>query len=149
MTPMRIALTMIAGSLFLLGARCHAEPAAAIEPALGRLFLTPEWRSALERQRQLNIQQTRSLAGDTVRLDGVVVRSSGKSTVWVNQRPQTESTRDSGVTAATSRRQPGRAAVSTGAEPPVDLKVGVTLNQATGEKSGGLTSGEIRIRPAR
>ena len=149
MTPMRIALTMIAGSLFLLGARCHAEPAATTEPALGRLFLTPEWRSALERQRQLNIQQTRNLAGDTVRLDGVVVRSSGKSTVWINNWPQMESTRDSGVTAATSRRQPGHAAISTGTEPPVDLKVGVTLNQATGEKSGGLTSGEIRIRPAR
>lgn len=146
---MRIALIMIAGSLFLQGASCHAEPAAATEPALGRLFLTPEWRGALERQRQLNIQQTRSLAGDTVRLDGIVVRSSGKSTVWVNNRPQTESSRDSGVTAATSRRQPGRAAVSTGAEPPVDLKVGVTLNQATGEKSGGLASGEIRVRPAR
>jgi len=149
MTPMRIALTVIVGSLLLQGAGSHAETAATAEPALGRLFLTPEWRGALERQRQLNIQQTRSLEGDTVRLDGVVVRSSGRSTVWVNNRPQTEGTRDSGVTAATSRRQPGRAAVSTGAEPPVDLKVGVTLNQATGEKSGGLAGGEIRVRPAR
>jgi hypothetical protein len=149
MTPIRIALALIAGSLLLQGNVCRAEPSAGTEPALGRLFLTPEWRGALERQRQLNIQQTRSIEGDTVRLDGVVVRSSGKSTVWINNRPQIESARDSGVTAATSRRQPGRATVSTGAEPPVDLKVGATLNQATGEKSGGLTSGEIRVRPAR
>lgn len=149
MTPIRIALALVAGSLLLQGSVCRAEPSAGTDPVLGRLFLAPEWRGALERQRQLNIQQTRSLAGDTVRLDGVVVRSSGKSTVWINNRPQIESARDSGVTAVTSRRQPGHATVSTGAEPPVDLKVGATLNQATGEKSGGLTSGEIRVRPAR
>lgn len=149
MTPIRIALALLAGSLLLQADFTRAEPAEPAGTKLGRLFLAPEWRGALERQRQLNIQQTRSLAGDTVRLDGIVVRSSGKSTVWINNRPQIESARDSGVTAATSRRQPDRATVSTGAEPPVDLKVGTTLNQATGEKSGGLTSGEIRVRPAR
>lgn len=144
MTPNRIAQALVIGSLLLQGNPCRAETAA---PALGRMFLTPEWRDALERQRQLNIQQARSLEGDTLRLDGVVVRSSGKSTVWINNRPQTESARDSGVTAATSRRKPERVTVSTGAEPPVDLKVGVTLNQATREKSGGLADGEIRVRP--
>lgn len=144
----RIALALLAGSLLLHEGVSRAESAATAESALGRLFLTPEWRSALERQRQLNIQQTPSLESDTLRLDGVVVRSSGKSTVWINNRPQTESARDSGVTAAISRRQPDRVAVSTGAEPPVDLKVGVTLDQATGEKSGGLANGEIRVRPA-
>ncbi|MEW6512830.1 MAG: hypothetical protein AB1443_02390 [Pseudomonadota bacterium] len=149
MTPFRIVASLLAGGLFLQGGLCLAEPVAQAEPQLGRLFLTPEWRSALERQRQHNIQQTRTLEGDTVRLDGVVARSSGKSTVWINHQPQTESARDSGVIASTSRRQPGRATVFTGAEPPVDLQVGVTLNQATGEKSGGLASGEIRVRPAR
>lgn len=149
MTPTRIALVLVSGSLLLQGNIARAETTEPAGTTLGRLFLTPEWRGALERQRQLNIQQTRSLAGDTVRLDGVVVRSSGKSTVWINNRPQIESARDSGVTAATSRRQPGRATVSTGAEPPVDLKVGVTLNQATRETSGGLAGGEIRVRPAR
>jgi hypothetical protein len=149
MTPIRIAFALLAGSLLLQADFTRAEPAEPAATRLGRLFLTPEWRSGLERQRQLNIQQSRGLEGDTVRLDGVVVRSSGKSTVWINNRPQTESARDSGVTAATSRRHPGRASVSTSAEPPVDLKVGVTLNQATGEKSGGLASGEIRVRPAR
>lgn len=148
MTPLRTAFILLAGGLLLQGSIAYGEPAVPTEPQLGRLFLTPEWRSALERQRQHNIQQTRTLEGDTVRLDGVVARSSGKSTVWINNQPQTESARDSGVTAATSRHQPGRAKVSTGAAAPVDLKVGVTLNQATGEKSGGLAGGEIRVRPA-
>lgn len=150
MTSHRIAFALLTGVLVLqspLGRAENTDPASA---TLGRLFLTPEFRTALERQRQMNIQQSRTLEGETLRLDGVVVRSSGKSTVWINSQPQTESTRDSGVTAATSRRQPGRAVVSAGAEPPVDLKVGATFNQATGEKSGGLTSGEIRVkRPAK
>ncbi len=149
MKPACIVLTLIAGSLFLQGTRCLAQPGATVEPVLGRLFLTPEWRGALERQRQLNTQQTRKLEGDTLRLDGIVTRSSGKSTVWINSKPQTESTRDSGVTVAVSPRQPGRAAVSSGTEPPANLKVGVTLDQATGETSGGLANGEIRVRPAR
>lgn len=144
----RILLILLTGILIVPCSPCLAEPADSTGTGLGRLFLTPEWRTALERQRQLNLQQARSLEGDTVRLDGVVVRSSGKSTVWINNRPQNEGTRDSGVTAVTSRRQPGRATVATGAESPVDLKVGVTLNQATQEKSGGLASGEIRVRPA-
>jgi hypothetical protein len=146
MSAARLILVLITGScaLQVLPARA-AEPAPALPP-LGRLFMPPEWRANLERQRQLNIQETRSLEGESVRLDGVVVRSSGKSTVWVNNRPQTENAQDSGVLAATSRREPGRATLSAGAEPPADLKVGVTLNRATRETAGGLAAGEIRIQ---
>ena len=99
MTP-RIALALLTVSLLMqspVGRAENADPAGA---PLGRLFLTPEFRTALERQRQLNIQQSRTLEGETLRLDGVVVRSSGKSTVWINSQPQTESTRDSGVAAS-------------------------------------------------
>lgn len=149
MSPTHITIALLAGSLFLTDNSARAEPAAPAEPQLGRLFLTPEWRTALERQRQHNIQQTRTLEGETVRLDGVVLRSSGKSTVWINNQPQTENSRDAGVVAAPSQRQPGRVAVSAGGTAPIDLKVGTTLNQATGEKSGGLAGGEIRVRPAR
>lgn len=128
--------------------------AAAAEPLpdLGRLFMTPEWRANLERQRQYNIQETRSLEGGSMRLDGVVVRSSGKSTVWVNNRPQTESAVNTGVLAAPARQQPGRATLSPGApgaETPVELKVGESINRATRETDSGLADGEIRVhRPA-
>lgn len=142
MTAIRLAFFLTAGCLLAAGVTAAAEPA----PPLGRLFLTPEWRAALERQRQLNIQESRNLEGDAVRLDGVVVRSSGKSTVWINNRPQTENARDAGVLATPSRQRPDRASVATGMEPPADLKVGATLNQATRETSGGLTGGEIRVR---
>jgi hypothetical protein len=103
-------------------------------------------RVHLERQRQLDIRETRSLEGGTMRLDGVVVRSSGKSTVWVNSQPQHERESATGVTAATSTQQPGRARLTTGDEAPADLKVGVTLNRATRETESGLAGGEIRIK---
>lgn len=127
----------------------RAEPVVGTQPTLGRLFLSPEWRDTLERQRQLNTQQARGPAAESVRLDGVVVRSSGKSTVWVNHQPRTENARDFGIVAVPSRRHPGRATVATEAQAPVDLAVGVTLNPATGEKHGGLADGEIRVSPAR
>lgn len=149
MTPLRIVIPLFACGLILHANLSRAEPPAPVAPQLGRLFLTPEWRTALERQRQINLQQTRNLEGDSVRLDGVVVRSSGKSTVWINNRPQTENSRDAGVAAMPSGRQPGRVAVSAGGTAPIDLQVGTTLNQATGVKSGGLAGGEIRVRPAR
>jgi hypothetical protein len=146
MIAARLALVLIAGGFVLQAMPLRAaEP----QPPLGRLFMTPAWRVTLDRQRQFNVQETRSLEGGTIRLDGVVVRSSGKSTVWVNNRPQTENASDTGVTAATSHQQPGRATLSTGTESPADLKVGVTINRATRETADGLGSGEIRVnRPA-
>lgn len=122
----------------------RANPPA--EP-LGRLFFTPEARATLERQRQSDVRAARSFEGGSMRLDGVVLRSSGKSTVWVNSQPQTEDTRDTGVAVATSPRQPGRATLATGSEPPAELKVGVGINRATRETESGLAEGAIRVNP--
>lgn len=130
---------------FLSLALLSAAAAAQQPVPLGRLFMTPELRANLDRQRQLDIKETRNLEGGTMRLDGVVTRSSGKSTVWINNRPQSEKEQDTGVAAAVTPRQPGRATLTAGAEPPADLKVGVTINRATRETEGGLAGGEIRI----
>ncbi len=139
----RLASSLLAAGLCTCLAAVAAEP-----PALGRLFMTPEWRAALERQRQSNVRTTRSIEGDSVRLDGVVVRSSGKSTVWINNRPQAEQADGSGVNVTTSRRHPDRATVATGLAAPAELQVGATLNPVTQETGGGLTAGEIRVRRA-
>ncbi|MCX8085388.1 MAG: hypothetical protein N3C63_00665 [Rhodocyclaceae bacterium] len=114
-------------------------------PPLGRLFTTPDMRAKLERQRQHNLQEARREEGGSVRLDGVVVRSSGKATVWLNGQPQTEAELDSGIQVKPHRRQPGAASVAIGGDPAVDLKVGATLDRASREASGGLSAGEIRI----
>ncbi|MDP2195318.1 MAG: hypothetical protein Q8J72_04945 [Rhodocyclaceae bacterium] len=145
MNSARLILACAASGLVAQAALAADPPL----PPLGRLFMTPEWRANLERQRQLNIQETRSLEGGAMRLDGVVLRSTGKSTVWVNNRPQTETSRDTGVAVAPAPGKPGRATLITGEETPAQLAVGETINRATRETAGGLAGGEIRVhRPA-
>lgn len=147
---------MIAGhrlpaSLLMLACALPLAPvaqAAAPSPELGRLFMTPETRAMLERQRQLNIKEVRSIDGGSMRLDGVVLRSTGKSTVWINNQPQPENASDTGVTAALVRQRPDGATLTTGADTPAELKVGETINRATRETSGGLAAGEIRVHRA-
>lgn len=69
-------------------------------------------------------------------LDGVVYRSSGKSTVWINQHAQNENdARRTGVTATLSPRDPGRALIAPGEDVPARLKVGEAVNRATGERN--------------
>ncbi|MDP2811424.1 MAG: hypothetical protein Q8O34_14870 [Rhodocyclaceae bacterium] len=131
----------------LLMLTAFAESAAA-EP-LGRLFFTPERRAALERQRQLNIQEAQTLEGATLTLDGVVVRSTGKRTVWINSRAQHDAAAPTGVTVNLSAREPGRATLSSGEETPAQLKVGESINRATRETASGVGDGRIDVnRPA-
>lgn len=123
----------------------EAVPAVAAEPTgLGRLFFTPERRLALERQRTHNVQQAQALQGTTMTLDGVVYRSSGKSTVWINQHAQNENDANrTGVTTTLSPRNPGRALIAPGEDTPSKMKVGEALNRATGERNTRLGGGVV------
>ena len=129
-----------------LSALLALPPLVQAEP-LGRLFLTPERRAVLERQRQLNIQEKtqETLEVDKVHLNGVVYSSSGKSTVWINGRPQRAGENNSGIAIRTSPKEPGRIAVSVGAENPATLRIGETLNRGTQEKTDELAGGQLQI----
>ncbi|MBN8473559.1 hypothetical protein [Sulfuritalea sp.] len=120
-------------------------PAGAAEtPELGRLFFTPERRLALERQRTHNVREAQTLQGTTMSLDGVVQRSSGKSTVWINRQAQNENDGGrTGVSAAVSAKTPGSALLAPGEEAPARLKVGEALNRATGERNTRLGGGVV------
>ena len=75
--------------LVLCSALSVAAPCQAEESSLGRLFFTPERRQAMDRQRMLNLPdkaQTEDAAKLTI--NGVVTRSNGKRTVWVNGAAQ-------------------------------------------------------------
>ena len=110
---------------------------------LGRLFFTPERRAALERQRAFNVQEA-ALQGNNMSLDGVVYRSGGKSTVWINRQAQTENdSARTGVSAAVSPGAPGSAVLAPGEEAPEQLKVGETINRATGERNTRLGGGVV------
>ena len=75
-------------------------PVAAEEPPLGRLLLTPEQRAALDvaRRNKIRADATHKAkpapAERDVTLNGVVKRSDGESTVWVNGRPVESETDD-------------------------------------------------------
>ena len=78
-----------------------ASPARAADASLGRLFFTPAERQALEEARRKNVraevQATEKPARPPVRnvtVSGVVRRSDGESTVWVNGKPVDGATAD-------------------------------------------------------
>ncbi|RLJ63750.1 hypothetical protein [Sulfurisoma sediminicola] len=139
--PLLLALLAVSGT-------AAAQNGGSGGTTLGRLFFTPEKRATLERQRQLNIQETQTLEGATMSLDGVVVRSSGKRTVWINRRAQNDRAAPAGVTAELGSRQPGQAVLQAGEETPARLKVGEAINRATRESSGGLAQGQISVHRA-
>lgn len=123
-----------------------AAPAAAEE--LGRLFLTPERRAALERQRQLNIREAEARVvevGATLSVTGVVRRSSGKTTAWINDAPQDEKS-DTGVRVEVDRANPGTTTVVSGEEEPARLKVGEAINRSTRETTSGVGDGRITVK---
>lgn len=132
----------LAAALLLLA----AAPAPAEE--LGRLFLTPERRAALDRLRQFNIQETarESVEDATLSVTGIVRRSSGRDTAWVNNAPQ--DVRDTGgsVQVQLDRRDPAAASVAAGEDPPARLKVGETVNRGSGETSSGIGEGRIVVK---
>lgn len=138
---MRLTARLLPG---LMGLAMLAPACAADAPELGRLFFTPEKRASLERQRAFNIQETQTLQGNTMSLDGVVYRSGGKSTVWINHQAQTENeSARTGVNAVVSPKKPGSALLAPGEEAPTQLKVGETINRATGERNTRLGGGAV------
>lgn len=128
-------------ALMLVSSLAHAEP-------LGRLFFTPERRALLERQRQLDIQEKTAETVElvaNVHVNGMVRRSGGKSTVWINGRPQLTNEASGGVTVRPSRRDQEQVEISVGEETPASLRIGETLNRATQEKTSGLAGGQLQI----
>lgn len=126
------------------------SPAVSAEQALGRLFFTPERRQALDRQRLMNIQDTQQVNEEpTLTINGVVTRSSGKRTSWINGSAQNENEMSGGTLVIPSRRDPGKVEVQAGDLPAADARVGETVNRNTGEARDLLNDGRIVIkRPA-
>ena len=106
---------------------------------LGRLFFTPQQRQELDRRRQANVQEsTAANIESTLTVNGHVSRSSGKTTTWINGAPQYDTHRP---------RDPGRVTVGgSEGEPPVDLRIGQTLDKTRGEVKDELGGGRIIIR---
>lgn len=107
-------------TLLPLGAQAQQE-------GLGRLFLTPEQRQALDRQRLLNPGNLDipDDDGGSLTINGEVRRSSGRTTRWINGEAEWNPSRQ---------------------RPPV--AVGDTFYPGTGEREGVLRGGKIVVKPA-
>ncbi|MEC5387014.1 hypothetical protein VVD49_14875 [Uliginosibacterium sp. H3] len=87
------------------------------QTGLGRLFLTPQKRALLDELRRNNARIDPAQQLDSVRLDGIVRRSSGKQTIWINGQSYTDH-------APVTRVDDSSARVISGSKTGVELKVG-------------------------
>ena len=114
-----------------------APSAGCADEALGRLFYTPEQRArmdvARQHERSVRIDEEESPPRSAnILLNGVITRSDGKSTLWINRRVQNEASQ--AVTVGKS----GEVRVATpDARQTVRLKVGQSLDMASGQVEEG------------
>ncbi len=142
----RLALVAATALLMISPPVCAADTGAGND--LGRLFFTPERRSALDSQRRFDVQQDRVIEGDRLSVDGVVERSSGRSTVWINGVAHHDRSTASDVKPRISDRDPGRVLLQAGDAPPASLRVGESVNRTTRETQDVLGGGRIVAKPA-
>lgn len=114
---------------------------------LGRLFFTPQQRATLDRQRHLNLLQNRAGQEDpgSVTINGVVQRSGGRHTTWVNGVPSTDGDAIPGVQISPVEGNRGTVRIGGDKKDPT-LKVGETYRHNSGERQDLLNGGEIAIR---
>lgn len=116
---------------------CHACAPLAAEP-LGRLFFTPDERARLDVLRRQPAPRPAPEAAPqdsappsmTVRYSGMVRRSDGRSTVWINDRPVNDAGEATGARARVEAD--GAARITLPHQGSVRLKVGQTAEIASG-----------------
>lgn len=142
-TTMRIRRLSALVLLFLLG----AGSAVAQEHSpdmLGRLFFSPQARTALERQRYLNAGGNNAVQGEILTVDGVVRRSGGAGTTWINGMAQHDGG-NAGVVARHSKDDPSRTTLRVADDAQASLRVGESINRSTGERRDNLGGGRIVV----
>lgn len=151
------------GKLILLVVFCAlvggTVPATAQEP-IGRLFFTPAQRSSLDVARIQRARATLSTervseeaapVAQTITYDGMVRRSDGKSTVWINNRPVNDQEPVSGATLVGRVRADGSVSLQipqSGRS--VDLKPGQSIELLSGavEESYSRRPVQAETKPA-
>jgi hypothetical protein len=121
-------------------------PLIATAQEMGRLFFTPQQRSALDERRRARVPDRPAatvLATPVTRVDGYVKRSGGPSTVWVNGDPLAESAPEAPRIDTTRTPSVSITIGESGAR--TRLKPGEQLDRSTGEVRDVLGDGEIRV----
>jgi hypothetical protein len=132
----------------LLGAATATGTAA---QELGRLFFTPDPRAAPAARRKARVPDKPAAAAQVEspvsRVNGIVQRSGGKSTVWVNGEAIPEDSQAAGQGAARPAGA-GRVTVPLGESTKgLDLRVGESVNRGSGEVSDIVGKDEVKVGP--
>ena len=128
--------------------------AAAGAQELGRLFFTPEQRSALDARRKARVPDkpaaTPQVESPVTRVNGAVRRTGGKSTVWVNGEAIPEGAQPGGPQLTPRSANPSRVSVPAGeGAQRYDLRVGESLDRGSGEVRDLIGRGAVKIEPQR
>ena len=104
---------------------------------LGRLFFTPQQRATLDNSRGQNIKieiETETPALEIISVNGVIKRSDGQSTVWINNHPLNEKRVPSGIKIISRSADDASVTLQLPqSSRNVDLKVGQNLDTASGQ----------------
>jgi hypothetical protein len=129
-----------------------ALPPAVQAQSLGRLFLTPAQRAALDLRRASRLPDKPAaviVESPTARINGQVVRSDGRSTVWVNGAPVREGSQSEGLRVTPTSRTAESVSLAIGeGDRRVELKVGESMNRDTGEVRDLLGDGTVGLSGA-
>lgn len=134
MSPVRhVSRFLRFGCGCLLAAQlCTPSLALAIpQSALQTLFYTPAQRQEMSRAR-LGLTGTQEAA--STRLDGVVLRAAGKSTVWLNQQAHREGQAPAGPLRGVDALVDGQR-----------LRVGERVDKTSGERTDVLAPGAVQV----
>jgi hypothetical protein len=120
---------------------------------LGRMFYTPAQRATLDNARKQNIKvdigndnEQAAPVPQNLSVNGLVRRSDGKSTVWMNNRIVTDRN-VSGVAVVPSRNDNRVKLTVPDSGRSVDLKVGQTIEVVSGRIEESFARREIPINP--
>lgn len=131
---------MLMATAAAIGAQGSAR---AEDQRLGRLFFTPERRAALDHQRTLNFEQAGAEQGTKLTVNGVVRRTDGRSTVWINGVPHDEGVPGLELRSRIDRRDPSQVMFDAGADAAVSRNVGESFDRASRAQRDGLATGSI------
>ena len=141
--PLLLVVSVLLLDIDEAGAQATEQVARPGEPHVGRLFFTPEQREALDQQRRIAIANANrpavakpeaekpKLPPRDMTLNGVIRRSDGETTVWVNGKPLHGGFAEADIAPGSIGRE-GVAVTLPGSSKRVELKVGQTVDATTG-----------------
>ncbi len=108
----------------------------------GRFFFAPQERAALDALRNTGVAPGVGAASGPITVNGLVSRSSGKSTIWINQVPQRENENPQGVTIQQGKTSKPSAVLLLPSGKKVEIKPGQTFDAGKGKIREGYQESE-------